>query len=43
VGEVAVIGVPDGRYVEALLGVIVLDDAAAGEPTSGVKRSGQVR
>ena len=35
VREVAVIGVPDGQYGEALLGVIVLDDAGPGEPTPG--------
>jgi long-chain acyl-CoA synthetase len=32
VREVAVVGVPDAQYGEALLGVIVLDDAQAGEP-----------
>lgn len=35
VREVAVIGVPDGQYGEALLGVIVLDDAGPGGPTPG--------
>lgn len=35
VREVAVVGVPDAQYGEALLGVIVLEDAAAGEPTAG--------
>ena len=29
----AVVGVPDAQYGEALLGVIVLDDPGAGEPT----------
>jgi len=33
VREVAVVGVPDAQYGEALLGVIVLDDPRAGEPT----------
>jgi len=35
VREVAVIGVPDTHYGEALLGIVVLDGAGADEPTPG--------